>query len=201
MIDLEQIAYDIGVGKSQAVTRWMLPIATLEEMIALIRKQEAAIAAPAAPVRADFEAWAVNNGMHDLTPAYGNGPDHGYMRDPLNICWEAYKAAIAQRAASVEAVPLCYLSKSAVGQLRNDRPVQVSTSPSVNSIHTEAIYTAPPAAAKVAQDSGRDAALNQLFDGPVDIPEAIAEKDRYMYLRGYHDAAGKAMAAQSKKDN
>lgn len=43
MIDLEQIAYDISVGKSSEVTRWLLPIATLEEMIALIRKQEATL--------------------------------------------------------------------------------------------------------------------------------------------------------------
>ncbi len=44
--------------------------------------------------RAAFEAWAVQNGMHDLTR---HGSDE-YLRDPVNICWLAWQACATQGA-------------------------------------------------------------------------------------------------------
>lgn len=55
-------------------------------------------------------------------------------------------------AAPVAEKPLCYVSKSAVQQWLNGRPVQVSTSPVPSSIHTVAIYATPVPAACVKPD-------------------------------------------------
>jgi hypothetical protein len=48
------------------------------------------------PVREGFETAAVSLGMHDLT-RHGEGE---YLRDPLNLCWLMWQAALASPSAS-----------------------------------------------------------------------------------------------------
>jgi hypothetical protein len=107
MIDLEKIAYDIGFGKSNDLTRWMLPIATLEEMISLIRKQEAELTAapavaqkfkyPAQPPPAQGDAPAPHSiGYNDDLPEDWKRAADGRVIPPADIVGEAYTVSGVQ---------------------------------------------------------------------------------------------------------
>lgn len=69
--------------------------------------QSAAPGVAAEETRHQFEQWAVENGMHDLT-YMSSTPDRGYLRDPTDICWKAWQACAALQASAAAAKPVMW---------------------------------------------------------------------------------------------